>query len=127
MIIALNEMQNESSITHRKHLSAGLTVQWVRSSAQDSPDQTWDVVCYSDESRWVIDNESAEELTLLGCVSDGLNTCEILESGNGAIIALYAGGIQSFSDREAWVESLPDSDKSEAEAMIKRVIPWPLS
>ena len=114
-------MQNENSITHRQNLEAGLTVQWVRTSAQDSPDKTWDVVCYSDESRWVFENASAEKLTLLGAVSDGLNTCEILQTSNGAIIATYAGGIQSFSDREAWVDSLPNSDKAEAESMLASV------
>ena len=111
-------MQNESSITHRKNLE-GLTVQWVRTSAQDSPDKTWDVVCYSDDSRWLIDNSSAKKLTLLGAVSDGLNTCEILETSNGAIVALHAGGIQSFSDREAWIESLPDHSRRAARETVK--------
>lgn len=111
-------MQNDSSITHRKNIEAGLKVKWVRTSAQDSPDKTWDVVCYSDESRWLIDNASAEKLALLGAVSDGLSTCEILETRSGAIIALYAGGIESFSDREAWVDSLPKSDKAEAETLL---------
>ena len=112
------KMQNESSITHRRHIEEGLTVQWVRTSAQDSPERTWDVVCYSDGSRWLIDNASAEELTLLGEVSDGLKPCEILLTGNGAIVALYAGGIISFLGREEWIESIPQSDRPEAEAVL---------
>ena len=111
-------MQNESSITHRKNLQSGLTVKWIRTSSQDAPDKTWDVVCYSDESRWLFDNASGCKLTLLGAVRDGLNTAEILETDGGAIIALYAGGIECFSDREAWIESLPNIDRTQAESML---------
>lgn len=113
------KMQNESSITHLKNIEAGLTVQWVRTSSDDSPDQMWDVVCYSDGSRWLVDNASAEKLTILGAVRDGLNRSEILETNNGAIIALYEAGIQGFSDRGEWVESLPNSDKPEAEKLLE--------
>lgn len=109
-------MQHESSITHRNNLQSGLTINWERSTGNTDTD--WSVVCYSDGSRWLFDNGSAQTLTLLGEVSDGLNRAEILENENGAIIALYQDGPQSFEDREAWLESLSESDKSEAAAIL---------
>lgn len=111
-------MQHESSVTHQKHIDSGMTVEWTRTSAQDSPDSEWDVVCYTNGQRWLFDNGSARQLTLLGVVRDGLNTAEILEDDCGVIVALYAGGIQAFDDRESWVESLPKSDREEAGAVI---------
>lgn len=115
-INTLKNMQHESSITHRKNLEAGLTVLWERFTGHTDSD--WSVVCYSDGSRWFFDNGGAEQLTLLGEVSDGLNKAEILANSIGAIIALYGSEPQVFESREAWMESLSESDKAEAESII---------
>lgn len=82
-------MQFESSITHRKHLDNGLTVAWYRTNG--SGDNEWDVVSYSDDSRWLFDNGSAEQLVLLGEVSDGLGKAEVLRTGSGSIIFVRGG------------------------------------
>ena len=97
--------------THRRNLDAGLKVVWER-TADD-----WFVVCYSDGSRWLFDDD-AQTLELLGTVSDGLAEAEILETDSGAIIALYADGPQAFADREAWIESLSEADKKEAARIL---------
>lgn len=109
-------LQHESSITHRNNLKSGLNVVWERFTGHTDSD--WSVVCYSNGSRWFFDNGGAEQLTLLGEVSDGLNKAEILENSIGAIIALYQAGPQSFESREAWIESLSEFDKPEAEALL---------
>ena len=111
-------MQHETSIQHRKNLETGLTVHWVRSTG--STDADWSVVRYNDGSRWLFTNDSAELVNFLGDVSDGLNTAEILETDNGAIIALYGAGPEMFQDRDEWFESLSESDKPEADKMLNR-------
>ena len=93
------------------NLEAGLKVVWER-TADD-----WFVVRYSDGSRWLFDDD-AQTLELLGTVSDGLAEAEILETDNGAIIALYSDGPQAFADREAWIESLSEIDKKEAARIL---------
>ena len=114
-------MQYESSSTNRSNLASGLKIQWTRTHHDSTPDKIWEVVCYSDESRWLFDNSSAEEITLLGEVRDGLNTAEILETDCGAIIALYADGIEAWADREAWMESMPTTDRPDAERMLSDI------
>lgn len=113
-------MQNqfETSAQHRKNLERGLTVKWSRTSCQTRPDNTWSVVCYSDDSQWLFDNSGGVPITLLGALPDGLETCEVLETENGAILALYAGGIESFSDRETWLDSLTNSDRPAAVRLL---------
>lgn len=109
-------MQHESSITHRQNLANGLTVKWERFTGHTDSD--WSVVCYDDESRWLFTNSDAEQIRLLGEVSDGLNKSEILTSETGAIIALYSGYPEVFESGEAWIDSLPDADKQEAETVL---------
>lgn len=111
-------MQHESSITHTNNLHRGLTVAWVRTSGEG--DNSFDIVAYNDGSRWVFDNASGEQVTLLGEISDGLAKAEILKGSTGSIIAIYVSKIQAFADADHWVESLAEIDKSEAEAILAR-------
>lgn len=111
-------MQHETSIQHKQNIESGLTVEWFRTSGDT--DKDFSVVCYSDQSRWMFDNGSAEQLTLLGEVSDGLGKAEILKTETGAIIALYQDGPQAFEDSEAWIESMPEVDKSEAKNLLNQ-------
>jgi hypothetical protein len=110
------QMQHETSATHRTNLKAGLKVAWYRFTGNTDAD--WSVVCYSDKSRWLFDNASAEKLTLLGEVADGLNKAEILETDNGAIIALYSAEPKQFSNRESWLDSLGNFDREQAENLL---------
>lgn len=109
-------MQHETSIAHAQNLKSGLKVSWVRSNGNG--DNAFDVVAYTDGSRWVFDNGSAERVTLLGEVSDGITKAEVLESSTGAIIALYSSDVEAFADREQWIESLAESDKAAATALL---------
>lgn len=113
-------MQHETSNTHAQNLASGLNVEWSRSTGHTDAD--FCVVCYSDKSRWLFDNGSAEKLTLLGEVKDGLNKAEVLETSNGAIVALYAECPQSFAGREDWLDSMPEADKPEAIALLEGTI-----
>lgn len=114
-------MQHESSITHRKNLETGLTVEWFRTTGFQRTDDNWSVVCYSDGSRWIFTNGYAEQITLIGEVKDGLNKSEILQTDSGSIVALYSEGPQMFEGREAWVESLAEFDKPEAKHLLAQV------
>lgn len=113
-------MQYETSITHKNNLESGLTVKWCRNCEATHKDDEWSVVCYSDESRWLIDNGSAEKLTLIGEISDGVGKCEILETSNGSIIALVNDDPQSWGSRDEWLESLSAFDRPEALALLNR-------